>query len=125
MSKSIVISNGSTSVSLLPDIEFEISSERIGKSVVTITGKTVTDILGYRQKLTVPTGWLPKEKLETLYSMIGANPVLTVTYPDISGEVTADFLFEMPSRTSFKYDSDGVSEWYGVTLEAVRQEGLT
>lgn len=89
---------------------------------VTASGKTVADILGYRKKLTVPTGWLSKSELIKLTSMIKESPVLNVVYPGLSGDSSGEFLFNMPKLKAFKYDENGVCEWYGVTLEAASAE---
>lgn len=124
MSRQIVITNGESSVSLMNDIEFTVELERIGKDSITASGKSVADILGYRKKLTIPAGWLSKADLSLLMSMIKSGVKLTVTYPGLSGDESGEFIFETPALRPYMYGQDGVSQWYGVTLEAISEEAL-
>lgn len=119
---SIVISDGQQSITLLPEIEFSITPVRIGSSSVTSNGRTVLDIIGYHKRLNIPTGWLSASDVTSLTEMIKTNSVLSVSYPVTGGEESGYFVFELPELRAFKYDSNGVAQWYGVTLEAVSQE---
>ena len=119
---SIVISDGQQSITLLPEIEFSITPVRIGSSSVTSNGRTVLDIIGYQKRLNIPTGWLSASDVTSLTEMIKTSPVLSVSYPVTGGKESGYFVFELPELRAFKYDSNGVAQWYGVTLEAVSQE---
>ena len=119
---SIVISDGQQSITLLPEIEFSTTPVRIGSSSVASNGRTVLDIIGYQKRLNIPTGWLSASDVTSLTEMIKTNPVLSVSYPVTGGEESGYFVFELPELRAFKYDSNGVAQWYGVTLEAVSQE---
>ena len=118
---SISISDGTDTVTLLSEIEFSLQPSWIGSTSVTAGGKTVMDIIGIKHVLTIPVGWLSKSDLSKLVSMIEASPVLSVSYPSLSEDVTEDFVFELPQLTAFKYGDSGVEQWYGVTLKAVQQ----
>ncbi len=122
MSRQITITNGEDEVSLMCDLEFTVKTQRLGGEYVTMGGKTVLDVFGYRKSLIIPTGWLSNLNLALLTQMISKCPKLTVTYPDVDGDKTEDFIFEMPIKKAFRYDGSGVERWYGVTLEAVGGE---
>lgn len=116
--KSIKITDGKTAtIFLLAGIEFEIEQRRICKKQTMASGLTVIDIIGYKNILKIPTGWLPSAELEALIFMIKVNPCLTVTYPYLGGWREDTFIFELPMLKSFKYDDNG-AEYLGVTLEA-------
>ncbi len=118
----IIITDGSNTVTLPAGTEYSITRERIGSEGTASDGSTVLDILGYKVTVSVSTVKLSKAMLGVLVGMIENSPFLSLTYPDISGSVTADFLFEMPELKAFEFDEDGVSEWYGITLTATGKE---
>lgn len=118
----VTITDGVSTIELLSELEFSIIPIRLGSETVTAGGKTVLDVIGTKNRLVIPTGWLSPVELNKLVTMIKQNPALTVTYPSLSGEVTDVFVFELPELKTFKYDESGVAQWYGVTLEATQQE---
>ena len=120
----IIITDGSDTVILPAGTEYTISKERIGSEGTASDGSTVLDILGYKVTVSFATAKLSKTMLVTLVGMIENSPFLSLTYPDISGSVTAEFLFEMPELKAFEFDKDGVSEWYGITLTATGKEAV-
>ena len=120
--RNITITNGEQSVTLLSDLEFDITPKMIGVTATMASGRTVTDYIGTKTVLTVPTGWLSAADLIKLRQMIRRDRALTVIYPDIDGEKTGVFLVEEPSYRAFKYGADGVEQWYGVTLSMESQE---
>lgn len=124
MARRITITDGVDTVTLLPDLEFTISPEAIGETAVMASGRTVQDMIGLKNTLTIPTGWLSPADLSKLSAMIARRRVLSITYPDTDGEHTDDFWVSPPERKSFSYGADGVTQWYGVTLKAV-QYGVT
>lgn len=115
--RNITITDGTSTVTLLSDIEFTISPEFVGTTATMASGKTVRDIVGVKNTLTVPTGWLSAADLSLLRRMIYKSHILTVTYPDLDGDKTAEFFVTPPEFKSFKYGADGVEQWYGVTLK--------
>ena len=125
MQKSIEISDlqGFVTIKLLPGITFEIEPKRICKKQTMASGLTVIDIIGYKNILTIPTGWLYPDRLDALIGMIRANPYLKVKYPYLSGWKEETFLFEMPKLKAFRYDENG-AECLGVTLEAEQAEAI-
>lgn len=121
--RNIVITDGVNTVTLLKDLVFTISPEDVGAKATMASGKDVMDIVGTKNVLTIPTGWLSPSDLATLKSMINSNHILTVTYPDVDGAKTRDFFVEQPVYRAFKYGDDGVEQWYGVTL-TMKQQGV-
>ncbi len=121
-SGSLTITDG-TSTGILPlGTDYSIEKKRIGSTATASDGTTVLDVIG--QKVTLSAGdiKLSEATLEALMSMIEASPFLSVTYPDISGSVTADFLFDIPKITAYEFDDEGVSEWYGISITATGKE---
>ena len=111
----IKITDGTNTVTLLRDLVFTIQPKDIGATATMASGKTVMDIIG------VKNGWLSVSDLRKLRSMINTKHVLSVTYPDVDGDKTRDFLFSQPEYKAIIYDDDGVSQWCGVTITATQQ----
>lgn len=109
-------------MTLLSDLEFTITPQMVGTTATMASGRTVTDYVGTKLMLTVPTGWLSAADLALLRRMIRASRALTVQYPDLDGDKTGTFLVSEPAYRAFKYGADGVEQWYGVTLAMEAQE---
>lgn len=116
------ITDGKRSVTLLSDLEFTITPKMVGVTQTMASGRTVTDYVGTKTFLTVPTGWLSASDLLILRRMIRENHVLTVEYPDLDGDKVGAFMVTEPAYKAFKYGDDGVTQWYGVTLSMEAQE---
>lgn len=116
------ITDGVRSVTLMSDLEFTITPKMIGVTQTMASGRRVTDYVGTKTFLTVPTGWLSADHLMTLRRMIREKHVLTVRYPDLDGDKIGEFFVEEPAYKAFKYGADGVTQWYGVTLSMEAQE---
>ena len=116
----ITISDGTSMITLLPDLVFTISPETVGTRETMASGKTVMDVVGEKITLEIPTGWLSASDLATLKSMIRRTHVLTISYPDVDGEKSDLFYVDHPIYKAFKYGADGVEQWYGVTLTATQ-----
>lgn len=121
--RNIVISDGDgNAVTLLPDLEYQLTPEEIGTSATMASGREVFDYIGEKNVLTIPTGWLPAEDLVVLREMIRRHHILNILYDTPEGERRDKFLVKQPALKSFKYAGDGVSVWYGVTLSATQYE---
>lgn len=125
MRKIVISDDSGKSVTLLPDLEYEIVPEQIGASATMASGREVFDYVGEKNTLTIPTGWLSAGELATLRQMIRTTHILNIVYDVPEGERTDKFLVSQPALKSFKYGDDGVSVWYGVTLTAVQYEAYT
>lgn len=121
--RNITISDGTNTVTLLADLEFTWSPEIIGERETMASGRTVMDVTGVKNRAEIPVGWLSPSDLSLLKSMIMRNITLTVRYPTFDGDREDKCYIEMPQFKSFKYGDDGVSQWYGVTLN-IEQEGV-
>ena len=119
----IVITDGRDSVTLLSDLEFTWTPELLRERAVMASGKTVMDVIGVKNRLEIPTGWLSVADLRKLQSMISRNVMLTVRWPSVDGDRSDACYVGMPEFKSFKYGTDGVTQWYGVTLE-IEQAGV-
>lgn len=120
--RNITITDGKNTVRLLTGLEFTISPRMIGATQTMASGRTVTDYVGTKTYLTVPTGWLSAADLLRLRRMIRTSRALTVQYPDLDGDKIGVFLISEPEYRAFKYGEDGVTQWYGVTLSMEAQE---
>nr|DAG49812.1 MAG TPA: hypothetical protein [Caudoviricetes sp.] len=103
------------------DLVFTIQPKDVGATATMASGKTVMDIIGVKNELNIPTGWLSVADLRVLRSMINTKHVLSVTYPDVDGDKTRNFLLDQPLYKAVIYDDDGVSQWCGVTITATQQ----
>lgn len=121
--RKITITDGFDTVTLLSDIEFTWSPQIIGERATMASGKTVMDVTGVKNRAEIPTGWLSPGDLALLKRMIVQNIALTVSYPTVDGDRSDVCYIEMPEFKAFKYDNDGVSQWYGVTLK-IEQQGV-
>lgn len=120
--RKIQITDGRDTVTLLSDLEFTWTPELLGERAVMASGRTVMDVIGVKNRLTIPTGWLSPADLQKLKTMITRNVTLTVKWPSVDGDRTDACFVGMPEFKSFKYGSGGVEQWYGVTLE-IEQAG--
>ncbi|MCD8006996.1 MAG: hypothetical protein LUF29_08560 [Oscillospiraceae bacterium] len=122
VSGSLVITDGSSTVILSLGTDYTITKSRIGSTATASDGTTVLDVIGCKVTLSVSDAELSREMASALVGMIEASPFLSVTYPDISGSVTTDFLFDIPKLEAREFDSDGVCTWCAVTLTATGKE---
>lgn len=121
MTDHIIITDGADTLHLLPEIEFDIVPVEVAYAAAMASGREVRDYIGYRNTLTIPTGWLSAADLALLNRMIRVSHELTVTYPTPEGDRTSVFYFTLPTMRAFKYGAGG-SVWYGVTLTASESE---
>lgn len=120
--RSIVISNGKESITLMRDLVFTVTPSFVGEKAIMASGKTVMDYVGIKNVIEIPTGWLSPSDLSRLRKMIFEDHILTVSYPDLDGDRVAKFLLEPPVLRAFKYGATGVEQWYGVTIRGEEQE---
>lgn len=120
--RNIIITDGIDTINLKTDLVFQLDYEAVGVTKTMASGKIVRDIVGYRPMLNIPTGYVEKADIIKLKNMINSGRFLSITYPSVDGDKTQTFLVEPPTFKSFKYDDDGISIWYGVTLRCTAQE---
>lgn len=120
--RNIFISDGVNTVVLRNDLVYELKYEEVSVVKTMASGKRVKDIVGYRPVLNIPTGYLSLPDLTRLKNMINSGQFLKVTYPGVGGVESKYFDIAPPVFKSFKYDDDGVSIWYAVTLKCTAQE---
>lgn len=120
--RKITISDRTDTVTLLSDLEFTWTPELLGERARMASGRTVMDVVGVKNTLEIPTGWLSPSDLRKLKAMITRNIALTVRWPSVDGDRSDECFVSMPEFKAFKYGRDGVEQWYGVTLE-IEQAG--
>ena len=121
MTDHIIITDGVDTLHLLPEIEFDLSPVEVMHTATMASGREVRDWIGYRNAITIPTGWLSAADLALLNRMIRTSHELTVTYPTPEGDAVGVFFFSLPVMRAFKY-GDGGSVWYGVTISGAESE---
>lgn len=117
--RNIIITDNVDTITLLNDLMFDLSSDEISKTATMASGRTVKDIVGYKNVLSIPVGYLSLENMALLRNMILRNAgVLTIRYPTPNGDKTNVFVVEPPTYSTFDYDNSGVAIWKGVTINA-------
>lgn len=121
--RNIVISDGVDSISLLNDLVFDIQPNEISKTATMASGRLVKDIIGYKNKLKIPCGYLSLENMSKLKNMIKSSKgMLQISYPAPDSDKTEWFIVDQPTYTTFSYNNEGVAVWKGVTLSATAVE---
>lgn len=121
--RNIVLSDGIDTITLLSDLVFELRPLEISKIATMASGREVKDIVGYKDVLEIPVGYLSLDNMTTLRTMINRNKgLLSISYPTPTGDQIGQFLVEQPAYTPFAYDENGVSVWKGVTITATSVE---
>ena len=115
----IIITDNIDTVTLNRDLMFDLTPEEVSKEAVMASGRTVKDVIGYKDSLKLPVGYLSLEDNSKLCKMIRRNAgLLTISYPTPTGDKTQQFIVEPPTYTTFDYDDEGVAIWKGVTISA-------
>lgn len=115
----IIITDNIDTVTLNRDLMFDLTPEEVSKEAVMASGRTVKDVIGYKDSLKLPVGYLSLEDNSKLCKMIRRNAgLLTISYPSPTGDKTQQFIVEPPTYTTFNYDDEGVAIWEGVTISA-------
>lgn len=121
--RNIIISDGVNSISLLNDLVFDIKPEEISTSATMASGRLVKDVIGYKNKLEIPCGYLNLSNMSKLKNMIKSNNgILQISYPAPDSDKTEWFIVDQPTYTTFSYNDEGVAVWKGVTLSATAVE---
>lgn len=114
----IVISDSVDSITLLRDLMVDVTPEPVEKEEDMASGRTVADVVGYKDVLNLPVGYLSLEDNTKLSMMITRNKgILTISYPTQTGDRTETFKVKPPKWTTFSYDDNGVAIWEGVTIQ--------
>lgn len=121
--RNIYITDGKDTIQLLADIEFGLGGEEENISTKVASKRIVKDIIGYRDVLEIPVGYLSLENMSTLRNMIRSNNgFLSISYDTPGSERKETFVFDDPKFKAVKYDDNGVAVWTDVTLRARSQE---
>lgn len=119
----INISDGEDTLSLLSDIEFTLGGEEVNKIETMASGRIVKDVIGYRDVLEIPIGYLSLEDMALLRDMIRRNDgFLDISYQTPNGDITNNFVVEEPQYKAVKYNDNGVIVWLDVTIKAKSTE---
>lgn len=121
--RNVIISDGVNTINLVNDLVFDIKPQEISTSATMASGRLVKDIIGYKNTLEIPCGYLDLENMKKLKNMIKSNNgVLQISYSAPDSDKTEWFIVDQPTYTVFSYDDEGVAVWKGVTLTATAVE---
>lgn len=121
--RNIIITDNVDTITLLRDLEIDVTPKEISKMETMASGREVKDVVGYKPELDIPVGYLSLEDVAKLKAMIERNfGLLTISYPSPDGDKTAQFMVNAPTYTTFDYDDEGVAIWKGVTIKATAVE---
>lgn len=119
----LIISDGTTSVTLPRVKKIVVGTEEVSKTVTLAGGKNVKEMIGHRVTVNAEYDYFPADDLTALVALIRHNGFLDVTYPDIDGtDKTASFAVSAPTPTIFKFDASHKPFWHLVTLHMEAQE---
>lgn len=119
----ITISDGEDNIELSSKIEYPLGGEEVNKKAQMASGKIVKDVVGYRDVLEIPVGYLGVETMALLRDMIRRNDgFLNISYPTPGGAMTSEFVVEDPKGKIIDYDDDGKAVWLDITLKAQSTE---
>lgn len=109
--------NEDESVKLLDDIEFKIIPEEENISSKMASKRIVKDVIGYRDALEIPVGYLSLEDMAKLRTMIRkTNGFLNLEYDTPDGDRSELFVIDDIPLTAVKYNDNGVAVWLNVTI---------
>ena len=109
--------NEDESVKLLDDIEFKIIPEEENISSKMASKRIVKDVIGYRDTLEIPVGYLSVEDMAKLRTMIRkTNGFLNLEYDTPDGDRSDLFVIDDIPLTAVKYNDNGVAVWLNVTI---------
>lgn len=109
--------NEDESVKLLDDIEFKIIPEEENISSKMASKRIVKDVIGYRDTLEIPVGYLSVEDMAKLRTMIRkTNGFLNLEYDTPDGDRSELFVIDDIPLTAVKYNDNGVAVWLNVTI---------
>ena len=121
--RNIIITDGINTITSLNDLVFDIQPIEILSSVTMASGREVRDVIGYKDNLKLPLGYLTLDQVNLLRNMIkNNNGLLQISYPTPNGDVTDWFIVNQPTYTSFSYNDEGVAIWKGVTINCTQVE---
>lgn len=121
--RNIIITDGINTITSLNDLVFDIQPIEILSSVTMASGREVRDVIGYKDNLKLPLGYLTLDQVNLLRNMIkNNNGLLQISYPTPNGDVTDWFIVNQPTYTSFGYNDEGVAIWKGVTINCTQVE---
>ena len=119
----ITVFDGEDTIELASKIEYPLGGEEVSKKAEMASGKIVKDVVGYRDVLEIPVGYLGVETMAILRDMIRRNDgFLNISYPTPGGAITGEFVVEDPKGKIIDYDDDGKAVWLDITLKAKSTE---
>lgn len=117
----IRITDGTRTVETARQLNFTVNRQDVAITAAMADKSTVWDYAGYKYILTIPPGILTNEQMHTLLDMVYLSRLVTITFPDIFGEVTRDFILTASAYAPATWDENGVMIWKPPTITATQQ----
>lgn len=121
MAGRIIITDGARTVQTARYLDFKLNRLDVAISAMMADKSTVWDYAGFKYVLTIPPGILSNEQMRMLLEMVYSSRLVTVTFPDISGEVTREFILTASAYSPATWDENGVMIWKPPTITATQQ----
>jgi hypothetical protein len=121
MSNAIVISDGMRTIRTARNLNFTINRRDVTATTEMADKSTVMDMVGYKYVLTIPPGVLSTEQMMLLLDMVYRSRLVTITFPDILGEITRKFILTASAYAPATWDANGVLVWKPPTITATQQ----
>lgn len=121
MSNAIVISDGTRTIRTARNLNFTINRRDVTATAEMADKSTVMDMVGYKYVLTIPPGVLSTEQMMLLLDMVYRSRLVTITFPDILGEITRKFILTASAYAPATWDANGVLVWKPPTITATQQ----
>ncbi len=117
----IIITDGIHTIETAPKLNFTVNRQDVAVTGMMADKTTVMDYAGFKYVLTIPPGILTKSQMDTLLTMVYITKLVTITFPDIMGEITREFILTASAYAPATWDDNGVMVWKPPTITATQQ----
>lgn len=117
----IVISDGTRTVRTVRNLNFAINRRDVTATAEMADKSTVMDMVGYKYVLTIPPGVMSADQMMILLDMVYHSKLVSITFPDIMGEITREFILTASAYAPATWDENGVLAWKPPTITATQQ----
>lgn len=121
MSNVIVITDGTRTVRTARNLNFTINRRDVTTTAEMADKSTVMDVVGFKYVLTIPPGALTTEQMTTLLEMVYRSRLVSISFHDITGQITRDFVLTASAYAPATWNENGVLMWKPPTITATQQ----
>lgn len=121
MNNAIVITDGTRTVRTARNLNYTINRRDVTTTAEMADKSTVMDVVGFKYVLTIPPGALTPEQMTTLLDMVYKSRMVSISFHDITGEITRNFVLSASAYAPATWDENGVFMWKPPTITATQQ----